>query len=471
MALVSIYAEGLTPDMEIKLVSELGETPLVRKNSLEKIKQLIAKEQDFYPFMEDQFLLLFLRNKKHNVERAFKTLRNYYFFKEKHSGVFTNFLPSDHKKVIEMNCYSPMPFIDSYGRGIVLCQLGRFKWQESSVDALMAFAVDLGMVFRDCEAFSVCGAVLIYDFKDFSQENLLKFIGVKYLILAFSCLKDCLPYSVKEIHVVNQPSFYQHFHNVIKYALPEKIRGRLKREEVPTEALRKVTTTTKAATPTTTTEAITTSTTEPVTTSTTEEAANTTTTAVATTTTIATTTTDVTTTTTTTKAPDQKPFECKPPKAAEGDVDCQNNMLLLRAMGSRSPFFKDALAATCTNMKQQVYQDEETVIQFFSPNGGLTINAQCPNDDDVVVKFKVCVRDFRIPAITLHCNPVKEKVKLKEIHNVTSDETQHTLADCGENGAIQKMFFEDTGGEARSTRVIFTCVGLEVEDDGLPVGM
>ncbi|KFM80787.1 Alpha-tocopherol transfer protein-like protein, partial [Stegodyphus mimosarum] len=177
--------------------------------------------------MDDQFLLLFLRNKKHNVERAFKTLRNYYFFKKKYSRVFTDFLPSEHEKVISMNCYSPMPFTDSHGRTIVVCQPGRYKWEESSVDAFMAFAVDLGILLNKTEAFSICGAVLIFDLKDFSMETLLKFVSLKFLIFAFRCLQDCLPYSMKGIHVVNEPSFFQTCYGAIKLALPEKIRKRV----------------------------------------------------------------------------------------------------------------------------------------------------------------------------------------------------------------------------------------------------
>ncbi|XP_035205126.1 retinaldehyde-binding protein 1-like [Stegodyphus dumicola] len=189
MALMSIYAEDLTSEIKLILENELRETPSVRKNSLEEIKQLIEEEPDFYPFMDDKFLLLFLRNKKHNVHRAFKTLRNYYSFKEKYSRVFTDFLPSEHRKVIEMNCYSPMPFLDAHGRGIVICQLGRYQWEENSVEPLMAFAVNMGMLFYKCEAFSICGAVLVYDFKDFTLENLFKSIGVTYLIFAFRCLQ------------------------------------------------------------------------------------------------------------------------------------------------------------------------------------------------------------------------------------------------------------------------------------------
>ncbi|KFM66599.1 hypothetical protein X975_20141, partial [Stegodyphus mimosarum] len=120
-------------------------------------------------------------------------------------------------------------------------------------------------------------------------------------------------------------------------------------------------------------------------------------------------------------------------------------------------------------MKEQVYQDEEVIKTFFSPNGGLSITAQCPNSDDVVVEFKLCVKDYRIPVITLHCHPMKDKGRMKDVYNVTSDEMKHTLVDCGKNGAIQKMFFEDTG-QVATTRVIFTCVLVEVKDD-LPAGV
>ncbi|KFM80786.1 Alpha-tocopherol transfer protein-like protein, partial [Stegodyphus mimosarum] len=227
MALVPYSVEGLTPEMEMIAQRDLGETPPVRKDSLEKLKQLIANEPDFHPYMDDKFLLMFLRHKKHDVKKTFKTLRNYYHFKEKYSRIFTDFLPSEGKEVMDMNCYSLLPYRDSQGRTIVVCLPGRFEWQEASVNDLMAMALIVGFLGHKIDAVSVCGWVMIFDVKNFSLADLLRFVTIRFLLFAFNSLQDCLPFRIKEIHLVNEPGLYRTTYNAVKHALPKKIRERV----------------------------------------------------------------------------------------------------------------------------------------------------------------------------------------------------------------------------------------------------
>ncbi|KFM82388.1 Alpha-tocopherol transfer protein-like protein, partial [Stegodyphus mimosarum] len=124
MVFAPAIMDCLTPEMEKIAEMEIGETPKVKKESLEKLKKRIEQEPDFYPFMDDKFLLMFLRCKKHDVQRAFKALRSYYLFKEKYSRVYTDFLPSELKHVMAANCYSSTHFRDVDGRLLAIFRVG-----------------------------------------------------------------------------------------------------------------------------------------------------------------------------------------------------------------------------------------------------------------------------------------------------------------------------------------------------------
>ncbi|KFM58761.1 Alpha-tocopherol transfer protein-like protein, partial [Stegodyphus mimosarum] len=227
MPFLPFVMEGLTPEMEKMAEKELGETACVKKESLKKLKQLIENDPDFHPFMDDKFLLMFLRCKKHDVKQAFKTLRNYYLFKKKYSGIYLDFLPSEVKRILEMNCYTTLPLRDRDGRNVAICRLGRFNWNEASVEELVAAALSTGTLAHRLEAASVCGGVIIFDFEDVSLQHVLKFVTAKFVVFILNCLKDCFPHRVKAIHIVNEPRFFQGFFNIIRFAVPDKLKGRI----------------------------------------------------------------------------------------------------------------------------------------------------------------------------------------------------------------------------------------------------
>ncbi|XP_055950484.1 mucin-2-like isoform X1 [Argiope bruennichi] len=231
------------------------------------------------------------------------------------------------------------------------------------------------------------------------------------------------------------------------------------------------TTTTKEPTTTTTKEPTTTTTKEPTTTTT---KATTTTTAKPTTTTteqpITTTTTEQTTTTTgaTTTTTEGKKFSCDPPKGAEAQAECPMDTMLLNALGSKSPFFGDALSPKCYDFKENIYdKDIDDVYYFFSVDGGITINAQCPGKHDVVISYALCVIDAHIPAIVLHCSPIRDPDRILDIFNTTSEGMKDTLVNCDSKAGFQKMFFRDADGKGVVTRVIYQCVLFDVPDDEL----
>ncbi|XP_035208126.1 alpha-tocopherol transfer protein-like [Stegodyphus dumicola] len=227
MAYPPLKMEGLTPEMENVAERELGETPQVRKDSLEKIKELIENEPDFYPCLDDKFLLMFLRCKKHDVQRAFKSLKRYYCFKEKYSGVFTDLLPTELRNIMKTNCYVDMPRRDHHGRNVVIWRLSQCLRTKIPIEKLFAACLTVGILANRIEATSVCGIVLIFDFKDFSLQEIFKFASPKFVMFFFNCIQECLPFRIREVHIVNEPELFNVFYNIIKFAMPKKLMERV----------------------------------------------------------------------------------------------------------------------------------------------------------------------------------------------------------------------------------------------------
>ncbi|GIY97050.1 uncharacterized protein CEXT_327171 [Caerostris extrusa] len=74
-------------------------------------------------------------------------------------------------------------------------------------------------------------------------------------------------------------------------------------------------------------------------------------------------------------------FSCDPPKGAEAKAECPMDSLLLNALGSKSPFFGDALSPKCYDFKENLYDaSKDDVHYFFSVDKGITIKAQCPGN-------------------------------------------------------------------------------------------
>ncbi|XP_035220235.1 alpha-tocopherol transfer protein-like isoform X2 [Stegodyphus dumicola] len=234
MDFAPLLMEGLTPEMEIIAETELGETPLVKKESLKKIKELIELEQDFQPFIDDKFLLMFLRCKKHDVQKAYESLKNFYRFKEKNSRVLTDFLPSEHKTIMDSNSFTALLSRDSNGCAVVIVRLGKFNWNEATIEDLFATSFTIGSLLARLEASSVCGCMILIDLKDFTMKMVFKLLSVKLWIFLIGCLQNCFPLRIKAIHIVNEPAAYHAVVSLFKLAMPKKLRERVSNLEFST---------------------------------------------------------------------------------------------------------------------------------------------------------------------------------------------------------------------------------------------
>ncbi|KAG8190109.1 hypothetical protein JTE90_026679 [Oedothorax gibbosus] len=226
--------------------------------------------------------------------------------------------------------------------------------------------------------------------------------------------------------------------------------------EKPTTTTTEATTTTEEPT-TTTAESPTTTTTEMTTTTTTEEPSTTTTTEQPTTTTTLATTTEGDTTT-------KDPWSCAP---GDGGMSVNASCLdtqLLNALGSRSPFFGDVLSPKCYDFNENIYDaSKEEVKRFLSLDGGLTLNAKCSGDTDVIYKWNLCVMKQNVKALTIHCAPVKDSGRIEKVFNRSSEKWKDALTDCDQKAGYQAIYMEPAP-TAPITRVTHQCVLFTVSN-------
>ncbi|KFM57733.1 Alpha-tocopherol transfer protein-like protein, partial [Stegodyphus mimosarum] len=83
----------------------------------------------------------------------------------------------------------------------------------------------LGIFVNRIEASSVCA--IIFDFTGFSLEQIFKFASPKFVTFMFNSIQDCLPYRIRSMHVVNEPTLFSIFYNIVKFAIPSKLKDRI----------------------------------------------------------------------------------------------------------------------------------------------------------------------------------------------------------------------------------------------------
>ncbi|CAL1283522.1 unnamed protein product [Larinioides sclopetarius] len=227
MALLPMWMKGTTPEIERIAFEELGETTEVRQSSLKKLKELINEEQGFCPLLDDEFLLRFLRAKKFDVSRAFSTLKNYYAFKVRYSGVVTDFLPKDLRSLFETDKVFLSPKRGPNGEGILVSFIGSFDIESFTVEQHFAATLISAEIGMETDASQVCGSRLIIDMQGMSWRKLRHYINPSFVSSVARCIQDVMPCRICGIHAVHEPIYFGSAYQAIKPLLSKKLKERI----------------------------------------------------------------------------------------------------------------------------------------------------------------------------------------------------------------------------------------------------
>ncbi|ENN77439.1 alpha-tocopherol transfer protein-like isoform X2 [Dendroctonus ponderosae] len=225
---LTIELEDLNEEVREIAKKELRENPDVTQQAIKELRDLLKEEDDLYiPLENDLWLVRFLRPTKFYPESARDLVKRYYAFKQKHSNMYEDLLPSREKNIFQQNILTVQPNRDQLGRRILIIELGK-KWKTDKVT--------LDEVFKGCVLFleaamlepatQICGAVVIFDMDGLSLGQVSKF-SPQFAKRIVDWLQDSVPLRIKNIHVVNQPMIFSVVFALFKPFLQEKLRSRI----------------------------------------------------------------------------------------------------------------------------------------------------------------------------------------------------------------------------------------------------
>ena len=121
------YVCTLSPETLEKAKRELNEDPNTRQQKIDDLRTKVKeKRPDIKLPPEDAFIIRFLRNKKFDIDRAFKTLEHYYDLRKKYPEIFGNFRPSAYRHIYETGMQIVVPGRDRDGRAVYVFSLRKY---------------------------------------------------------------------------------------------------------------------------------------------------------------------------------------------------------------------------------------------------------------------------------------------------------------------------------------------------------
>ncbi|XP_033104263.1 alpha-tocopherol transfer protein-like [Anneissia japonica] len=220
------YKWTLGRELAAKAEKELGETPRVREAALAKIKSRMKERSDINFRRDDRFILRFLRAKKFEVDRSFKTLVKYYELKEKHPDFFKDYKPSSIAHVLDDGFPVVLDLPDNDGRPILALKVS--KWNASEYNIIdIAKAVFMAMeMLIESEKNQINGVVLLADLEGIGLSHAMQLTpGFARKVTAI--FQNCVPVRLQGIHFVNEPLVFSGVYHILKPFMQDKIRKRV----------------------------------------------------------------------------------------------------------------------------------------------------------------------------------------------------------------------------------------------------
>lgn len=228
---------GISGETLEKARSELGEDPLTRK---EVIAELRGKIENWKPSKseekgitltntEGRFLLMFLRARKFDVDKAFQLYINYHTFRHKHANMLTDLNLKSVEHVLHSRVIQVLDSRCSDGSK-VLCVYPK-NWDISAVpfvDNFRATFLILDRLIEDEET-QVHGFSVVYNFTDSSFMSMLKVAQSELITkgVLIELLQESFPARFKGVHLMHQPWYVSMVLSVIRPFMKQKLRDRI----------------------------------------------------------------------------------------------------------------------------------------------------------------------------------------------------------------------------------------------------
>ena len=220
-----------------KAKEELNEDPANRMKSIEELRDKIAswkpaKNEEKSLALgrtESKFLLMFLRARKFDVDKALQLYINYHAFRLKHSSMLKDLNLKAIEHVLHTGVIKVLDsrFVD--GSKAICVYPGR--WDSVNIPFVDNFRATLLVLDRlvEDEETQVHGFSVIYDFTDSSFMSMLKVAQSELITkgVLMELLQESFPARFKGVHLVKQPWYISIVLSVIRPFMKQKLRDRI----------------------------------------------------------------------------------------------------------------------------------------------------------------------------------------------------------------------------------------------------
>ncbi|XP_012559190.1 alpha-tocopherol transfer protein-like [Hydra vulgaris] len=217
----------LEPSLAAKALKELNEKPDGRYKKINKLRAKTTERPDLKFDTTDKGLIIFLRARKFNVDKAFELMVRYYETKRSNPDIFENFNPSAERLTFQSGWNIAFPKRDSNGcRIFTICPGNWNPSDRSLINNFRANLIALEILIQEEET-QINGLVIIIDFRNFGltqaaaiQPTLFRRYG--------GFVFNTYPIRIKGIHVIEQPAIFSIIFPIISYFMKKKIKDRVK---------------------------------------------------------------------------------------------------------------------------------------------------------------------------------------------------------------------------------------------------
>ncbi|XP_054283341.1 clavesin-2-like [Macrosteles quadrilineatus] len=206
---------------------ELHETPEALAENIRKLRILVEGVEGLHARMDDIFLSAFLRGRKHNVEKAFQCVKQYYDFKAKYPDYYSYCVPSECSVVYDLGHFASIPGEDRLGRKMCGLIPAKIDLDKSPLDESFRMGTTIFEIMMEDPTLQVMGTIVIIDLAELTIMQQARLISPSLAWHLTNIIQDKIPLRVKAVHVINQPFYFNAIYAVFRPFLKKKLRKRI----------------------------------------------------------------------------------------------------------------------------------------------------------------------------------------------------------------------------------------------------
>uniref|UniRef100_A0A1B6CIH5 CRAL-TRIO domain-containing protein n=1 Tax=Clastoptera arizonana TaxID=38151 RepID=A0A1B6CIH5_9HEMI len=214
-------------DLRLLASKDLHETPEIARRNIDKLRKMIQDDETLNARLDDIFLSAFLRARKHDVDKAFTCIKNYYEFKYRYPNFYTYCLPHECSEPYKMGHFGAIPGHDRFGRKLCVVIPSKLDLDRSPLHETFQMGTTNFELNLEDPDIQIAGIAVIVDLKELTIMQQARLITPSLAWHLAIIVQDKMPIRMKAVHVVNQPFYFNAIYAVFRPFLKKKLRKRI----------------------------------------------------------------------------------------------------------------------------------------------------------------------------------------------------------------------------------------------------